>query len=174
MRYATDLPGGTLLIKAVKGTRDILPPSSAVWNHVEAVARARFPRLQLPRNPHADLRGDRAVRARRRRRHRHRQQRDVHVGGPRRHLADAAAGEHRVASSAPTSSIGWTSGRDWQKLYYIGPMFRRERPQKGRYRQFFQIGAEAIGVGIARRRCRSDRDGGRDPAQARDCRTFSC
>jgi histidyl-tRNA synthetase len=32
-----------------------------------------------------------------------------------------------------------------KKLYYIGPMFRRERPQKGRYRQFFQIGAEAIG-----------------------------
>ncbi len=31
------------------------------------------------------------------------------------------------------------------KLYYIGPMFRRERPQKGRYRQFFQIGAEVIG-----------------------------
>jgi histidyl-tRNA synthetase len=31
------------------------------------------------------------------------------------------------------------------KLYYVGPMFRRERPQKGRYRQFFQIGAEAIG-----------------------------
>jgi histidyl-tRNA synthetase len=32
-----------------------------------------------------------------------------------------------------------------KKLYYLGPMFRRERPQKGRYRQFFQIGAEAIG-----------------------------
>src|ERR1700751_2417814 len=32
-----------------------------------------------------------------------------------------------------------------QKLYYIGPMFRRERPQKGRYRHFNQIGAEAIG-----------------------------
>ncbi len=32
-----------------------------------------------------------------------------------------------------------------QKLYYLGPMFRRERPQKGRFRQFFQIGAEAIG-----------------------------
>ncbi|KAJ8135250.1 hypothetical protein OY671_011537, partial [Metschnikowia pulcherrima] len=32
-----------------------------------------------------------------------------------------------------------------KKSYYIGPMFRRERPQKGRYRQFFQIGAEAIG-----------------------------
>jgi histidyl-tRNA synthetase len=32
-----------------------------------------------------------------------------------------------------------------QKLYYMGPMFRRERPQKGRYRQFYQIGAEAVG-----------------------------
>jgi histidyl-tRNA synthetase len=32
-----------------------------------------------------------------------------------------------------------------QKLYYIGPQFRRERPQRGRYRQFSQIGAEVIG-----------------------------
>ncbi|HXE75523.1 MAG TPA: histidine--tRNA ligase [Candidatus Xenobia bacterium] len=31
------------------------------------------------------------------------------------------------------------------KLYYIGPMFRRERPQKGRFRQFYQIGAEVLG-----------------------------
>ncbi len=31
------------------------------------------------------------------------------------------------------------------KMYYIGPMFRRERPQKGRYRQFYQIGAEVLG-----------------------------
>lgn len=32
-----------------------------------------------------------------------------------------------------------------QKLYYLGPMFRRERPQKGRFRQFYQIGAEVLG-----------------------------
>jgi histidyl-tRNA synthetase len=32
-----------------------------------------------------------------------------------------------------------------QKLYYLGPMFRRERPQKGRYRQFYQVGAEVLG-----------------------------
>jgi histidyl-tRNA synthetase len=32
-----------------------------------------------------------------------------------------------------------------QKLYYMGPMFRRERPQKGRYRQFYQVGAEVLG-----------------------------
>jgi histidyl-tRNA synthetase len=35
------------------------------------------------------------------------------------------------------------------KLYYIGPQFRRERPQKGRYRQFYQIGAEVIGPAAA-------------------------
>ena len=34
-----------------------------------------------------------------------------------------------------------------RKLYYMGPMFRRERPQKGRMRQFHQIGAEALGRG---------------------------
>jgi histidyl-tRNA synthetase len=34
------------------------------------------------------------------------------------------------------------------KLYYVGPMFRRERPQKGRFRQFYQIGAEALGKGV--------------------------
>jgi histidyl-tRNA synthetase len=34
-----------------------------------------------------------------------------------------------------------------RKLYYLGPMFRRERPQKGRMRQFHQIGAEALGRG---------------------------
>jgi len=39
--------------------------------------------------------------------------------------------------------------RGLNKLYYIGPQFRRERPQKGRYRQFYQIGAEIIGPPIA-------------------------
>src|SRR5438445_3470633 len=39
--------------------------------------------------------------------------------------------------------------RGLQKLYYIGPQFRRERPQKGRYRQFYQIGAEIIGPAAA-------------------------
>ncbi|GKS69758.1 histidyl-tRNA synthetase [Nitrosomonas sp. PY1] len=34
-----------------------------------------------------------------------------------------------------------------QRLYYLGPMFRHERPQKGRYRQFHQVGVEALGYG---------------------------
>jgi len=45
------------------------------------------------------------------------------------------------------------------KLYYMGPMFRRERPQKGRYRQFYQIGAEVLGGGRrSRNRCRTHRN----------------
>jgi len=44
--------------------------------------------------------------------------------------------EHNLRETAPFS-----------KLYYIGPMFRRERPQAGRYRQFYQIGAEVLGIG---------------------------
>ncbi len=39
--------------------------------------------------------------------------------------------------------------RGLNKLFYIGPQFRRERPQKGRYRQFYQIGAEVIGPASA-------------------------
>ncbi len=44
--------------------------------------------------------------------------------------------EHNLRESAP-----------FLKLYYIGPMFRRERPQAGRFRQFYQIGAEVFGIG---------------------------
>jgi len=40
---------------------------------------------------------------------------------------------------------GWHADKDIAKLFYIGPMFRGERPQKGRLRQFHQIGAEIIG-----------------------------
>lgn len=43
--------------------------------------------------------------------------------------------EHRLHAQDPAA-----------KLYYMGPMFRYERPQKGRYRQFHQIGAEAVGI----------------------------
>jgi len=44
--------------------------------------------------------------------------------------------EHNLRETSPFS-----------KLCYIGPMFRRERPQAGRYRQFYQIGAEVLGIG---------------------------
>ena len=135
----------TTLIKAVKGTRDLLPPSTEVWNRVEARGARGFPRLQLPRNPHADPRGDAVVRARRGRRNRHRHQGDVHLRGSRRHFAHAAAGEHRVGDPRLYRAPAGPAARACRSSTTSGPMFRRERPQKGRYRQFFQIGAEAIG-----------------------------
>ena len=63
-------------------------------------------------------------------------------------VADAAAGEYRRRGARLHRA---QAGRDGQlqKLYYIGPQFRRERPQKGRYRQFYQIGAEVIGPASA-------------------------
>jgi len=47
--------------------------------------------------------------------------------------------EHNIAGAAESADVA--------RLFYIGPFFRYERPQKGRYRQFWQIGAEAIGSG---------------------------
>ena len=47
-----------------------------------------------------------------------------------------------VARAAAEHSLLYSGG---QRLYYIGPMYRHERPQKGRYRQFHQVGAEALG-----------------------------
>lgn len=44
------------------------------------------------------------------------------------------------------NQYNWLRDNPVLKLYYIGPMFRRERPQKGRYRQFFQLGCELMGV----------------------------
>jgi histidyl-tRNA synthetase len=41
---------------------------------------------------------------------------------------------------------GLTGAGQPQKLWYIGPMFRHERPQKGRYRQFHQIGLEVFNI----------------------------
>jgi histidyl-tRNA synthetase len=44
-----------------------------------------------------------------------------------------------------------------QRVWTSGPMFRHERPQKGRYRQFHQFDVEALGFAGPRRRCRADR-----------------
>ena len=127
-------------LKAVRGTRDLLPPETELWNRVEAVARDVFSRYGFGEIRTPSSRTP-ALRARGWRRDRHCQQGDVHVGGPRpgaegkRAVADAAAGEHgRGGAGVHRARDG--RARRLQKLYYIGPQFRRERPQRGRYRQF--------------------------------------
>src|SRR5260370_25480705 len=134
---------GTAVIKAVRGTRDILPPSSAVWNHVEAVARRvlRAYNYQEIRTPILE---ETALFARG-------VGTDTELVSKEMYTFDdeGTSLTLRPENTAPVIR-SWIEHRmdqlpGLQKLYYIGPMFRRERPQKGRYRQFYQIGAEAIG-----------------------------
>lgn len=131
------------MIKAVKGTRDILPPASALWNRVEATAREVFARFR-----YAEIRTPifeettlfaRGVGE------------ETDIVSKEMYTFDDH-GTLLTLRPENTASVirSYIENRldqqpGLQKLYYIGPMFRRERPQKGRFRQFHQIGAEAIG-----------------------------
>ena len=132
------------MIKAVKGTRDIFPPSSAVWNRVEATAREVFRRYnyQEIRTPILE---ETALFARS-------VGEETDIVSKEMYTFEDRDGSSLTLRPEATASVmrSYIENRldqrpGLQKLYYIGPMFRRERPQKGRYRQFFQIGAEAIG-----------------------------
>lgn len=132
------------MIKAVKGTRDILPPSSATWNQVEATAREVFRtynylEIRTPILEPTELFA-RGV------------GQETDIVSKEMYTFDDRDGSSLTLRPEATASVirAYIEHRldqkpGLQKLYYIGPMFRRERPQKGRYRQFYQIGAEAIG-----------------------------
>ncbi len=132
------------MIKAVKGTRDLLPPSTEVWNRVETAARAvlrayHYGEIRTPIFEETQLFA-RGVGA------------DTDIVTKEMYTFDDRDGSSLTLRPENTASVirAYIEHRldqrpGVQKLYYIGPMFRRERPQKGRYRQFFQIGAEAIG-----------------------------
>ncbi len=132
------------MIHAVKGMRDILPPSSAVWNRVDASARricARFNYRQI-RTPILEETTlfSRTVGE------------ETDIVSKEMYTFQDRDGTSLTLRPENTASVlrAYIEHRlDQQpglhKLYYIGPMFRRERPQKGRFRQFYQIGAEAIG-----------------------------
>ena len=137
-------------LKAVRGTRDLLPPETALWNHVERVARDIFARYNFGeiRTPVFE---DTQLFARG-----VGEETDI-VSKEMYTWEDRARAQSERAQSLtlrPENTAGVVRayiehGLDktgnLQKLYYIGPQFRRERPQKGRYRQFSQIGAEVIG-----------------------------
>src|SRR6201993_5130542 len=132
------------MIKAVKGTRDILPPSSATWNQVEAIARELFrtynyQEIRTPILEPTELFA-RGVGE------------ETDIVTKKMYTFEDRDGSSLTLRPEATASVmrAYIEHRldqrpGVQKLYYMGPMFRRERPQKGRYRQFFQIGAEAIG-----------------------------
>ncbi|MCU0245626.1 MAG: histidine--tRNA ligase [Bryobacter sp.] len=132
------------MIKAIRGTRDILPPSSAVWNRVEKIAREVFRTFnyQEIRTPIFE---ETALFARG-------VGEETDIVSKEMYTFEDRDGTSLTLRPENTASVirAYLEHRldqrpGNQKLFYIGPMFRRERPQKGRYRQFFQIGAEAIG-----------------------------
>jgi histidyl-tRNA synthetase len=138
------------MIKAVRGTRDILPPATALWQFVEEQARQvfhlyNFHEIRTPIFEDTQL-FSRSVG----------EETDI-VGKEMFTWEDKAKAQSEKSQSLtlrPENTAGVVrayiehklgdSGQ-LQKLYYIGPQFRRERPQKGRFRQFYQIGAEALG-----------------------------
>src|SRR5512135_2656525 len=138
------------MIRAVRGTRDLLPPDTDLWNRVDAKVRDVFTRynyheIRTPIFEDTQL-FSRSVG----------EETDI-VIKEMFTWEDKARGQSEKAQSLtlrPENTAGvvrayiehglYKTGT-LQKLCYIGPQFRRERPQKGRYRQFFQIGAEIIG-----------------------------
>ena len=131
-------------VLGVKGTRILLPATSAVWARVEAVARRVFSgygfgEIRTPILEHTDL-FVRSVG----------ESTDI-VGKEMYSFTDRKGRKLslRPEGTAPVVRAfveeGMASGPLPQRLFYIGPYFRYERPQKGRYRQFNQIGAEILG-----------------------------
>src|SRR5690242_9287043 len=130
--------------QAIKGVRDILPPESALWNHVEQAAREvshtySYGEIRLPIFEPTELFA-RSVGL------------DTDIVSKEMYSfedRDDASISLRPEATASVVRAYIEHGMHTRpgnvKLYYIGPMFRRERPQKGRYRQFYQVGAELLG-----------------------------
>ncbi len=137
-------------LKAVRGTRDLLPPETALWNRIEATARAVFARYNFGeiRTPVFE---DTSLFARGVGEETDIVSKEMYTWEDR---ARAQSEKTQMLTLRPENTAGVVRAYiehqlgetgQLQKLYYIGPQFRRERPQKGRYRQFSQIGAEVIG-----------------------------
>ena len=138
------------MIKAIRGTRDLLPPDTALWNFVETTAREvfreyNFQEIRTPIFEATELFA-RGVGE------------DTDIVSKEmytfedRSRAESEKGQSLTLRPENTAGVvrAYIEHKMWerpgvQKLFYIGPQFRRERPQKGRYRQFYQIGAEVIG-----------------------------
>ena len=131
-------------LKAVKGMNDILPPESARWEWLEDIVRRLMQRYGYAnlRTPIVEptalfVRGLGEVT-------------DI-VEKEMYSFEDSMNGDRLtlrpentagVVRAAAEHSMLYDGGK---RIYYMGPMFRHERPQRGRYRQFHQIGAEALG-----------------------------
>jgi histidyl-tRNA synthetase len=138
------------IIKAVRGTRDLLPPDTELWNRVEATARSVFARygfgeIRTPLFEATELfaRGvgeETDIVSKEMYTWEDRGRAESDKGQSLTLRPENTAGVVRAYIEHHLNDSGML-----QKLFYIGPQFRRERPQRGRYRQFWQIGAEVLG-----------------------------
>jgi histidyl-tRNA synthetase len=137
------------MIKSPRGTRDLLPPDTALWNFVEAAVRDvfrayNFHEIRTPIFESTELFA-RGVG----------EETDIvkkeMFTWEDRGRAESDKGQSLTLRPENTAGIvrAYIEHKLWErglnKFFSIGPMFRRERPQKGRYRQFYQIDAEIIG-----------------------------
>jgi histidyl-tRNA synthetase len=130
--------------QAIKGVRDVLPPETALWNRVEQAANSVFAtfgfgEIRVPIFEPTELFA-RSIGL------------DTDVVGKEMYSFEDRDETSVSLRPEATASVcrayiehGMQQLPQPVKLYYAGPMFRRERPQKGRYRQFYQIGAEVLG-----------------------------
>jgi len=135
-------------LQAVKGMNDILPPESARWEQLEATMRSVLQRYGYS-NVRVPIVEPTALFVRgigevtdivEKEMYAFEDRADKH--GQAEHLALRPEGTAGVVRAMIEHSYLRDSPR---RLYYVGPMFRREKPQKGRYRQFHQMGIEALG-----------------------------
>jgi histidyl-tRNA synthetase len=167
--------------QAIKGVRDILPPESALWNRVEQTAREVFAtygygEIRLPIFEYAALFA-RSVGAETEIVSKETYTFPDLATTFYEFQIEGGKPEYRVSQRQDPGELSYVTLRPeatasvcrayiehgkhtWPgnvKLYYIGPMFRREKPQKGRYRQFYQIGAEVLTPAPRREETREDR-----------------
>jgi histidyl-tRNA synthetase len=141
------------MIKAIRGTRDLLPPDTALWNFVESTARDVF-RTHNFHEIRTPIFEDTQLFARGVGEETDIVSKEMYTWEDQ---GRAQSDKGQSLTLRPENTAGVVRAyiehdlakRGLNKLYYIGPQFRRERPQKGRYRQFYQIGAEIIGPATA-------------------------
>lgn len=134
-------------IQAIRGMNDILPTQSPLWQKVEAVLRSSvsaygYSEIRTPIVENTELfkRSIGEV---------------TDIVEKEMYTFEDNNGDSltlRPEGTASTVRAGNENGllyNQEQRLWYMGPMFRHERPQKGRYRQFNQFGVEVYGIGTA-------------------------
>jgi histidyl-tRNA synthetase len=151
--FVNDRRPATAMIKSPRGTRDLLPPDTALWNFVETAVRDvfrayNFQEIRTPIFESTELFARGVGEAT-----------DIvskeMFTWEDRGRAESDKGQSLTLRPEATAGIvrAYIEHKLWDrglnKLFCIGPMFRRERPQKGRYRQFYQIDAEIIGPASA-------------------------